>query len=262
MPESARAGQYNENFNVALQWMWGDGFLSPGGKEEVYEMLKGIDVEGKHVLDVGCGLGAADVLLIQSFGAARVTGIDVEPHLIEACRARARDNGVSSQTDFVLVEPGPLPFEASSFDIVFSKDAIVHIPDKPTFYADVFEKLRPGGLFVGSDWLRGGEDTATEAALAWLSYVHLNFQMSEAPAVEATIRAAGFDSVRLNDRNAWYQEEIKRELESLEGESFEKLASMIGAEAANYRLENSTMKRHAIDDGFLRPTHIVASKPA
>ena len=55
------------------------------------------------------------------------------------------------------------------------------------------------------------------------------------------------------------REEIKRELES-EGENFEKFASTIGAEAANYRLENSTMKTYAIDDG-LRPTHIVASKP-
>ena len=242
--------------------MGGDGFLSPGGPDEVREMMKGVTLDGCRVLDVGSGLGAIAVMLVEEFGAAEVVGVDVEAHLIESSRERANKAGLANQLVFQLVEPGPLPFPAASFDVVFSKDAIVHIPDKPAFYADVFEKLRPGGLFVGSDWLRGGEDTATEEALAWLSYVHLNFQMSEAPAVEATIRDAGFDSVRLNDRNAWYQQEIKRELESLEGENFEKLASMIGAEAAHYRLENSAMKRHAIDDGFLRPTHIVASKPA
>ena len=56
---------------------------------------------------------------------------------------------------FQLVEPGPLPFADQSFDAVFTKDAIVHIPDKPPFYREVLRVLRPGGLFVGSDWLCG-----------------------------------------------------------------------------------------------------------
>ena len=55
MPESARAGQYNENFNVALQWMWGDGFLSPGGKEEVYEMAADVAVFDEELSPAGFG---------------------------------------------------------------------------------------------------------------------------------------------------------------------------------------------------------------
>ena len=46
MSGNTRNSQYNENFNTALQWMWGDGFLSPGGPEEVASMLEGIDLGG------------------------------------------------------------------------------------------------------------------------------------------------------------------------------------------------------------------------
>jgi hypothetical protein len=53
--------QYAKDFTDALQFMWGDGFLSPGGPEEVAEMLAGIDLSGKRVLDIGSGLGGIDL---------------------------------------------------------------------------------------------------------------------------------------------------------------------------------------------------------
>ena len=34
-PETA--SQYTDQFNTALQWMWGDGYLAPGGPEEIAE---------------------------------------------------------------------------------------------------------------------------------------------------------------------------------------------------------------------------------
>jgi hypothetical protein len=38
--------------------------------------------------------------------------------------------------------PGPLPFESASFDVVFSKDAIVHIPDKAALHAHRIQNPR------------------------------------------------------------------------------------------------------------------------
>ena len=81
MPESERKPQYTDNVNAALQWMWGDGYLSPGGSEEVAAMLREVDVGGRHVLDIGCGLGAAAIELAQKHGARSVLGVDVEPHI-------------------------------------------------------------------------------------------------------------------------------------------------------------------------------------
>jgi len=74
--------QYERQFTEALQFMWGKGFLSPGGPEEVEEMLSGCTLAGRSVLDIGSGLGGVDLLLATAHGAAEVIGIDVEPQLI------------------------------------------------------------------------------------------------------------------------------------------------------------------------------------
>ena len=49
------------------------------------------------MLDVGCGLGAIDVLLVERFGAAHVTGIDVEAPLVARAAARAEAAGLAGR---------------------------------------------------------------------------------------------------------------------------------------------------------------------
>ncbi len=253
--------EYTESFIAALQWMWGDGYLSPGGPEEVAALLHGIDLTGRDVLDIGCGLGAIDILLLQSYSAGSVIGIDVEAPLIAHARQRALQAGVSDAAQFQLVQPGPLSFADMSFDVVFSKDAIIHIPDKTALYQDVLRVLRPGGVFVGSDWLRGGEGEYSPQMTAWLDAVMLSFEMKNLHQTKAALEASGFTRVNLKDRNEWYQQEIKNELATLSGERYAGLARLIGEERAAHRLRSSTLKQQVIERGELRPTHFLAYKP-
>ena len=260
MASDTQQGQYNENFVIALQWMWGDGYLAPGGPEEVAELLRSVDVSGCRVLDIGSGLGAIAVLLAQTYGAAEVVGVDVEAHLVEHSRNRAANAGLDNVT-FKLVEPGPLPFDDDSFDTVFTKDAIVHIPDKQGFYGDVRRVLRPGGMFIGSDWLRAGSGAVSPLAAQWLEMVHLDFKMKNLDETQHALEQAGFDDVAMNDRNAWYQDEVKAELAALSGDRFTELARRIGRDQAEYRLKSSQLKKRVIEEGFLRPTHFIGYKP-
>ena len=144
---------YTTEIITALQWMWGDGYLAPGGPEEVAELIQDADLTGCEILDVGCGLGGIDVELIERYQANRVVGIDVEPHLIELAKERINLAGLSDNVEFKLVEPGPLPFDNEVFDVVFSKDAIVHIENKLAFYQEALRVLKKGGVFIWSDWL-------------------------------------------------------------------------------------------------------------
>ena len=47
-------GHYGDKQIRFLEAVWGEGFLSPGGVDEIDLVLHGIDIEGMRVLDIGC----------------------------------------------------------------------------------------------------------------------------------------------------------------------------------------------------------------
>lgn len=69
---------YTPGVIANLELGWGEGWLSPGGPDEVHEILAGIDLAGKNVLDIGVGTGGAALLMLLHFNAGHVTGVDVE----------------------------------------------------------------------------------------------------------------------------------------------------------------------------------------
>ena len=75
---------YDQQVIEFLEDIWGDGFLSPGGAGEVRRVLEGVNVDGKLVIDIGCGSGACAILLAKEYHAKRVVGIDVEKPVCDA----------------------------------------------------------------------------------------------------------------------------------------------------------------------------------
>ena len=118
---------YTDEFIDRLETLWGEGFLSPGGTSEVKEIVKGIDLAEKSVLDIGCGTGGAELVLTADLGAGRITALDVEEEMVERTRKRVIAAGLGARVDVQLVEPGPLTFPDNAFDVVFSKNSMVHI---------------------------------------------------------------------------------------------------------------------------------------
>ena len=69
--------------------------------------------------------------------------------MIEAARRSAAARGLSAiASTSCRRRPGPLPFTDASFDVVFSKDALLHVPDKDALFAEIFRVLKPGGVFA------------------------------------------------------------------------------------------------------------------
>ena len=59
---STEDSHYTDEFIDRLETLWGEGFLSPGGAEKVQEIVKGVDLAGKSVPDIGCGGVAANTI--------------------------------------------------------------------------------------------------------------------------------------------------------------------------------------------------------
>ena len=252
---------YDKTFTDALQSVWGRGFLSPGGPEAVASFLAGTDLRGKAVLDIGSGLGGVDLLLVQTHGAAQVTGIDVDPWLVAQAQALIAAEGVADRIGFVTVKPGPLALADASFDMVVSKDAMIHMPDKAALYADVWRVLRPGGRLVASDWFFGpGAETSAEFQ-AWMPGNTLHFAMTTPEEALAALRAAGFADAYVTDQSAAAAQAFEAEIDRLHGPLMQDLRSLLGDHGAADRLSGAQARLAVVRAGHLRPSHVGGTRP-
>src|ERR1700722_19204270 len=256
--QDSEVGEYDS----LMQLIWGDGFLSPGGAEEVAYLLEGSDIRGCKVLDIGAGLGAIDRLLVTQHGAGSVLGIDPAPVLLKQMDVRMAQAQLADRIQSLCVTPGPLPFESESFDVVFSKDAIVHIPDKAALYADIRRILRPGGRFIASDWLRGGTGAYSAEMLEYFRLEGIAYNMATLDDCAAALKQAGVVDVEVRDRNEWYFALAQRELEAMEGHLKPVIIERIGAERAEHFVANWRQLVLVLRRGELRPGHLKAVKPA
>ncbi len=260
--QPSEAGEYDAGMQTLLQLLWGEGFLSPGGAAEVAHLLEGSNIAGCSVLDIGCGLGAVDELLITRHGARSVLGVDVDPGLLATMAQRMERAGLAGKIAGLCVKPGPLPLADGSFDVVFSKDAIVQIPDKAAVFGDAYRVLRAGGCLIVSDWLRGGSGAYSEEMLEFFRLEGIAYSMANMAETTAALARVGFIEVEAHDRNQWYRDLARRELAALEGELRPLVTARIGAERAEHFIRNWRQMVAVLDRGELRPAYLKARKPA
>ena len=251
---------YPPRLIAMLEAIWGQGFLSPGGPDEVARLIGGESIAGASVLDIGCGAGGIDIALVRDHGAGFVCGIDVEDPVLTHARALVADAGLSGRIGLVKVAPGPLPFPPGSFDVVFSKDSIVHIPDKHTLMAEVFRVLKPGGRFIASDWLIG-TDVISPAMAAYIAAEGLDFGMATPARYRDAMQAAGFEQVTTRSRNDWYRLQAREELARLRGPDGARAAEVVGQEFVDHNIGIWTRMIPVLDSGEHCPTHLFARKP-
>ena len=252
--------QYTDEFIAKLEVTFGRGFLSPGGKEEVAKILEGIDISGKDVLDIGVGIGGPANLLVSDHGASKVIGIDVEKGLLEKAQATISANHLEKQIELQLVSPGPLPFDNDTFDIVFSKDSIIHIPDKEALFREVYRVLRPGGWVVMSDWYCS-DQPFTEEMSRWVEATGLSFAMTPIQKDGSLLAEIGFSDTAILDRNNWFADFSKRLVEYMRGEGYDNMVEILGQVDADDVLSRARARALISAQGQLRPGHIRGRKP-
>lgn len=102
-------------------------------------------LEGKTILDLGCGFGEHGMHYIHC-GAAKVVGIDISEKMLAVAKAE------NSHPKIVYLH---MPMEEISviqekFDVVTSSLAMQYVEDYKTLLHDVHELLNDNGLFVFS----------------------------------------------------------------------------------------------------------------
>ena len=256
---TAHEDEYSDTLIKFLQIIWGDGFLSPGGPDAARAIVSGLDLTGKQVLDIGCGIGGFDTLLADEFG-AKVIGIDIEPGLISRAKERVRAKGMEQQVECRLVRPGTLDFADNTFDVVFGKDSWIHIADKHAFFAEVFRVLKPGGVLAAGDWMRGSQPFSPDMEY-FFEIEGLTYHMDTLEHYGQILQSTGFIDVALTDITDINRELAHREYASMIGPLKPTMIAALGKEKQEYFVEDWRALTVVLDNGELRPGRFRAKKP-
>jgi 2-polyprenyl-3-methyl-5-hydroxy-6-metoxy-1,4-benzoquinol methylase len=109
-------------------------------------MGRPLDVEGKRVLDLGCGHGALSLLMAQD-GASEVLGIDLDDDRIDYANRNvaARYPQYAHNLRFEAIDIAKLE---GQYDVIISKDSFEHIDDLENVLGHIYRLLAPGGVLA------------------------------------------------------------------------------------------------------------------
>ena len=121
-----------------------------------HELLAAIvragDLDGRRVLDVGCGTGLVAAALSER---ARVSAVDPEPEMLAVARRR-----LPADVELRRAPAEELPFEDAAFDAVVLR-LVVHLVDRRRALAELRRVLAPGGRLGGGPVDPAPVDAAT-----------------------------------------------------------------------------------------------------
>ncbi|GJL82959.1 MAG: hypothetical protein DHS20C01_25930 [marine bacterium B5-7] len=253
--------EYSTDLINFLEVVWGEGYLSPGGSEEVARIIGEFLLNGKRVLDIGCGSGGIAMELVERYGAGEVVGVDIERGVLARAAERVNKHGLEDRITLQQVESGPLPYDDESFDVAFSKDSMIHIPEKELLFADVYRILKPGGWFIASDWLIGHDDEPSDEMKHYIALEGLSFGMASPNRYGAALQAAGFDEISLTNRNVWYRDVAQRERDAIAGDLYDRACEAAGKAVVDHNIDTWTAMLTVLESGEHCPHHLRARKP-
>jgi len=143
--------------------------------------LDGQDLQGKVVVDFGCGSGILAIAALK-LGAKRVIGIDIDPQAITASRDNAQRNNVSDQLELYL--PADLP-EGILADVLVAN--ILAGPLRE-LSGNIEALIKDRGLLALSGILEQQADELIEVYGQW-------FKMDKAEIKEEWARLSGIKSL-------------------------------------------------------------------
>ncbi len=144
-----------------------------------------------QVLDVGCGLGGASRYLAREFGCS-VVGLDLNPDYCRVATTLTQRLGLASRVSFLQGNALDLPFPDCSFDLVWTQHMTMNIPDKSSFYSEVWRVLKPGGRLAMYDIFAGPTGEEVIFPVPWAREPATSFLLPPQVLLD-TLTETGFD---------------------------------------------------------------------
>jgi ubiquinone/menaquinone biosynthesis C-methylase UbiE len=113
-----------------------------------HQLVKAHDLKGKDMLEIGCGRGGGLAFLTHLLKPSSAVGIDRDATAVEFCNKHWGKPGLK----FLRGDAQCLPFTDNSFDVVINVESSHRYEDISLFLSEVKRILRPGGIFLITDF--------------------------------------------------------------------------------------------------------------
>jgi ubiquinone/menaquinone biosynthesis C-methylase UbiE len=110
-------------------------------------------LEGKDVLDIGCGNGIGTLYVAQNHPAKSVTGVDINAHNVEIANEEKEKRNIQHALFIEGNAQNLTKIQSDSIDIVINIESAFHYPHKDLFIDEIGRVLKPGGQFIIADIL-------------------------------------------------------------------------------------------------------------
>lgn len=224
------------------------------------------DMRGKHVLEIGCGLGGMLPFFFDQ-GAASVTTIDIQLRAVRTSHTLASTTGLSGVIRLAAADGARLPFQDDQFDTIISINVLEHVDDPLTTLAECQRVSRPGGLIFlyfppfYSPWgphLEG-----------WINYPWPHLLFSDKTLLEAASRVEA--ARRLNSDYVptaqvdWDKHDALPNLNRLTLRQFQAMIRALNLKLVQRRMlpvgRHFLKRRGRVAGGMLRALHWLAYRP-
>lgn len=247
-------GQYTRHSILRYEKIFGHGFISTGGLELTRYFCDKIDLpRGYRVLDIGSGLGGAAFHMAEKDGAS-VYGVDLAPEMMAIAQERAADKPYD--VEFHLGDIRTMTFPADRFDLVWSRDTLLHIPEKRALFTQLKDWLSDGGTVMFTDYARKAGTLSPE----FQAYVDKSgYDLHDLETYAGFLKDAGFPHVQTEDWSEIFVDTLRKEATRLRDNHHEFLGDF-SEEDLNYLLQRWEQKIDYCTSGNMRVGLWIARK--
>ena len=175
--------------------LWGEGFVAPGGPEEVQRLLRPLGLTAaSSLLLLGAAAGGPAVAAT-SLSGAWVSGFEADPALVAEAGARAARLGraIAERAVVARWEPAAPRLRRQGFHHALLLDVLAPATMAPALAA-VAQALKPQGQLVVAQSVAGpGFDPAGAVERRWLALARLPEPPPAQASVDAALRGLGFE---------------------------------------------------------------------